>query len=74
MKIIAATIVALGLSLGLAVPAYAAPTPQQCAAAQTGIDNLRKLASQYPQYASIYNAMADREAAAARASGCPAVR
>jgi len=72
-KIIASMIVAVGLSLGLAQPAFAAPTAKQCADAQTAINNLRKLAIKYPQYASAYNAMADSEARAARASGCPGV-
>jgi predicted secreted protein len=72
-KIIASMIVAVGLSLGIAQPAFAAPTAKQCADAQTAIDNLRKLAIKYPQYASTYSAMADSEARAARASGCPRV-
>jgi predicted secreted protein len=51
-KIIASMIVAVGFSLGLAQPAFAAPTAKQCADAQTAINNLRTLAIKYPQYAS----------------------
>ena len=72
-KLIAATIIAVGVSVGLAQPAFAAPTAKQCADAQTAINNLRQLAIKYPKYASSYNAMADSEARAARASGCPGV-
>jgi hypothetical protein len=72
-RIIAAMIVAVGLSLSLAQPAFAAPTAKQCADAQTAINNLRQFAVKYPQYASYYNAMADSQARAARASGCTGV-
>jgi hypothetical protein len=72
-KVIASMIAAVGLSLGLAQPVLAAPTPKQCADAQTAIDHLRAFAKKYPQYASTYNAMADSEARAASASGCPYV-
>jgi hypothetical protein len=75
--IAAAAALAVGLSIGLTSPAFArtatAPTAQQCANAQLGVDNLRKLATQHPEYAAAYNAMANRSAQAARASGCPNV-
>jgi predicted secreted protein len=72
-KMIAAMMVAAGLSLGLAQPAFAAPAAKQCADAQTAINNLRLLAAKYPKYASYYTAMADSEARAARVSGCTTV-
>ena len=71
--LIAAVMTAGALTLGVATPAMAAPTAQQCADAQKAINDLRALGTKYPQYASTYNAMADSQARAARQSGCPNV-
>ena len=71
--LIAAVIAAGALTLGLATPAMAAPTAQQCADAQKAVNDVRALGVKYPQYASQYNAMADSLARSSRASGCPNV-
>lgn len=72
-KMFAALLAAIGVAIGIAQRGSTNTTSTQCADAQTAIDNLRQLGVTHPQFAEIYNAMADSEARAARASGCPNV-